>query len=155
MIPPAFLEHQRAARVAYLGSLHERCVRRFRDAALLVGAELAQWPAVQNWPEHRAELGALGPFWTRVCERYNAGVYDPRPDLLRPDDAPDDLFSRFVHWRLWPLLVSDNECTRNVLRATGSLPCRAPAAAGRALAAAMDAWLLHVEMRRPDPGYLT
>jgi len=149
MISDVLIYHQRVARLSYVNSLHELCARRFRDAAMLVGADLEQWPALRRWTEHRADLTHFDAAWKQVCDRYNAELYDPQLDLFLKE-PPDEVFSRFVHWRLWPVLASDNECARNVLRVAGTLPCHNPADAGAALSLALAEWPLQMRMQIPE-----
>lgn len=116
--------HQQAAAIPYLTALHDRCRRRFLQAARLVGADPAQWPHLAGAGVTTSiEMGPLLPFWSVLCDRYRAELFTPQSELFGPRE-PHERFSQFVHWRLWPLLASENECVRNVLRATGTIPAR-------------------------------
>lgn len=140
--------------VQWYGS-DDQCLRRFTDAARLVGADLAQWPSLPSpWSDVRIDLAPLLPFWRSVCERYNRDIHDGQLDLLRDSNAPDVIFSEFIHWRLWPVVVSEHECVRNVLRAVGSLPSRDRLAASNALVAFIADLEFHAAMRPSEPSYL-
>jgi hypothetical protein len=152
MIPEALEVHQRTSLVAYVGSLYETCVRRFRTAALLVGADLRQWPAIDRHMSTTVNLAPFTFFWGRVCERYNREIFDPQCDLW-PPASTEEAFSQFVYWRLWPLMASENECVRNVLRVAGSLPSRSTSQAAQALSVYIDELTFHVDMQPRDPGY--
>lgn len=99
-------------------------------------------------------LAPRGPFWAAVRARYKKGVDDPQPDLLRQGETPEELFSRFVPCRLWPVPLMENGCLRNVLRSSASLQPQDPWSAGRAFAHAMQEWRFHIAMRRPAPGLI-
>jgi len=129
-------EHQRSSAASYLFALHECCRRRFRNAALLVGADTARWPGLDGLEKNPSyDLRPLLSFWTEVVERYNAELFDPQIDLFRGPEAQLDRFSQFIHWRLWPVLAKENEVVRNVLRAAGSLPSKNRSRATSALVA--------------------
>jgi hypothetical protein len=97
-------------------------------------------------------LAAFSPFWGRVCERYNREIFDPQCDLW-PPLAMEEAFSQFVYWRLWPLMASENECVRNILRVAGSLPSRSSTQAAQALVMYMDELTFNVDMQPRNPGY--
>ena len=163
MTSDAFRVHQRTGLVSYVGALAQTCIRRFRDSALLVGADLEQWPMMKNAYSERIDLVRLAPFWTKVCDRYNREIYEPQLSLSLPSKEllrlkeekvrEEDVFSRFIHWRLWPIIASENECVRNVLRAVGFLPSQSPLCAADALAYFVEEMSFHASMYRPDPGY--
>ena len=153
MIPEALEAHQATAMVAYVGALFQTCLRRFRDAALLVGADLRQWPAIERFMSTEVDLAPFSPLWERVCNRYNLDIYDPQCDLLLRSAPVEESFSRFIHWRLWPMVASENECVRNVLRAAGALPCKRDFDAVRALIVHIEGLTFKVEMKPLDPGY--
>jgi hypothetical protein len=154
MIPEAPKAHQATSMVAYVGSLYRTCLHRFRDAALLVGADLRQWPAIDAFMSTEVDLAPFSPFWGRVCDRYNCDICDPQRDLLRRSAPVEESFSQFIHWRLWRMLASENECVRNVLRGAGVLPCNHEFDAVRALIVYIDGLTFTVDMRPLDPGYL-
>ena len=152
MIPETLEVHQRTSLVAYVGSLYNTCVRRFRTAALLVGADLRQWPAIDRYMSTTVSLAPFSPFWGRVCERYNREIFDPQWDLWPPATI-EEAFSQFVYWRLWPLIASENECVRNVLRVAESLPSKSKTQAAHALVVYIDDLTLDVDIEPRDPGY--
>ncbi len=144
--------HQQAAAIAYLTALHDRCRRRFLQAAWLVGADPAQWPHLADaGVTTSVELGALLPFWSVLCDRYRAKLFTPQSELFGPREPQIERFSQFVHWRLWPLLASENECVRNVLRATGTLPARDRTGPAGALVIYMRELRLAADIRPPEP----
>jgi len=153
MIPEGLEAHQATSMVAYVWALHQTCMRRFRGAAILVGADLRQWPAIENFMSTEVDLAPFSLFWGRVCEKYNHDVYDRQCDLLRRTAPAEESFSRFIHWRLWPMLASENECVRNMLRAAKALPCGREFDAVRALIVFIDGLTFEVDMKPPDPGY--
>ena len=101
-------DHQTASMATYVGSLSETCVRRFRESALLVGADLNQWSAIKNFFMERIYPKRLTPFWRQVCLRYNREIYNPqlalslgRKDFMRDgnkDDCEITNFNRFVYF---------------------------------------------------------
>lgn len=155
--------HQTASMVAYVGALAKTCVVRFRDSALLVGADLNQWPPINEFFTRRINLGRLVPFWTQVCFRYNRDVYDPQlaisfaaNDIMNDGSEgirEDVIFTRFIYWRLWPIIASENECVRNVLRSVDFLPSQNPQRAVEALVLYIDEMAFSADIYRPDPGY--
>lgn len=163
MIPLDLNTHQTASMVAYVGALAKTCVVRFRDSALLVGADLNQWPPIKEFFTRRIDLWRLVPFWTQVCFRYNRDVYDPQAavsfaandikNVGREVTREDEAFSRFIHWQLWPIIASENECVRNVLRSVDFLPSKNPQRAVEALVLYIDEMAFSAEIYRPDPGY--
>jgi hypothetical protein len=153
MIPEALEIHERSSLVPYMSSLYDRCVSRFRNAALLVGADLRQWPAMDRYTSSSVDLAPFAVFWERVCKRYNCDVFDSQHDLLRKSADLQTAFSQFIHWRLWPLVASENECARNVLRVAESLPSKSKAQAARALVVYIDDLSFDVDMKPLDQGY--
>lgn len=150
--------------VPYVGALAQTCIRRFRDSALLVGANLEQWPAIKESFSRRIDLTRLAPFWSHVCLRYNRDVYDPQQAIsFVTEDDPikfaresmreDMIFSRFIYWRLWPIIASENECVRNILRSVDFLPSQDPRRAVEALTFYIDEMAFSADIYRPDPGY--
>ena len=116
-------EHQFASRLNYLHSLHDDCLHKFRSAAMLVGADLKQWPNIDRFYDRTVNLSPLTGFWDVVCDRYNREIFNGQRDLFVEDD-PTILFSNFIYYRLWKALVSnrESEVTRNILRAVKTLP---------------------------------
>jgi hypothetical protein len=153
MIPDALETHQRTSLVPYISSLFTRCVARFRSAALLVGADMRQWPAIDRYMSTSVDLAPFADFWARVCNRYNRDVFGSQSDLWQKSADLETEFSQFIHWRLWPLVASENECARNVLRIAGSLPSKSQEQAARALVVYIDDLTFDVDMKPLDPGY--
>lgn len=124
-----------------LPSLVVECVRKFRLACDLVGIDgpLLKKLNIALYDDSFA-LEPLQPAWEVICTRYRQEKFDLNPNFFT-DHREDSLnrWRQFRYWELFPALVSDNECVRNVLRATGLLPTRSvdnasPIAAGSALA---------------------
>jgi hypothetical protein len=144
--------HQQAAAIAYLTALHDLCRRRFLQAARLVGADPAQWPHLaEAGVTTSVELGPLLPFWSVLSDRCRAELFTPQIELFGPREPQIERFSQFVHRCLWPLLASENECVRNVLRATGTLPARDRSGPAGALVIYMRELKLAADIRPPEP----
>jgi hypothetical protein len=135
----ALRAHQYEVAAALLSDLHRRCRLRFIAAARLVGVNLSQWPELlRHGTSTSIDLGPLLPFWDRLCARFEAELFDPQMPLLDAVQPPGRQFDDFVATHLWPAVTAWNECVRNVLRATGSLPSRDRRRAAGALVAVID-----------------
>jgi hypothetical protein len=121
-----------------MSALVDRASSRFIDAARLVGFDLKAYPNLHDINKMRLDLAPLRPLWPIICKRYVEEVYDGQRDLFSPEVGADELFSRFIHWELWPGLVADNENLRNILRTVGLLPCGDPLKAAQALELALE-----------------
>jgi hypothetical protein len=142
---------QQDAAATFLFSLHERCRRRFTNAARLVGADLAQWPSLTViGAREPVDLSPLLPFWDTVRDRYMSEMFDSQMQLFGRAEPQCDQFSQFIHWRLWPRMASEDECVRNVLRVTGSLPSRDPQGASYALITYIAELPFHLTMQPLD-----
>jgi hypothetical protein len=118
-----------------LSSLLQDCIRRFLAAGSLVGLD---GPVFKSLGDARyagnVDLTALFPAWEVICERYRRERFDQQPSLFK-DHRVESLerWGQFLHWELFPHLLRENEFVRNVLRATGLLPCRSQQQATSAL----------------------
>ena len=141
-------EHQFASRLNYLHSLHDDCLQKFRSAALLVGADLTQWPHIDKFYDRTVNLSPLTRFWDTVCERYNREIFDSQRDLF-VEDEPTILFSKFIYHRLWRALVSnrESEVTRNILRAVMTIPSNDHKLAASALVHHIREMQFNIQMR--------
>jgi hypothetical protein len=141
-------EHQFVHRLNYLHYLHDDCLQKFRSAALLVGADLRQWPHIDRFYDRTVNLSPLTGFWDIVCERYNREIFDSQRDFF-VDDEPIILFSEFIYHRLWRVLVSnsESEMTRNILRAVMTIPSNDHKFAASALVHHIREMRFNVQMR--------
>jgi hypothetical protein len=131
----AFARLQHAQAAPALHCLAMSCRRRFLSAAALV--EL-RGPVVDSLRDFGVSQGLdvallLGA-WERVCERYLSERYDPQTSLFQAHDRQvERAWGVFLYQHLLPELVRNDELVRNVLRALGGLPSRAPKAAAEAV----------------------
>jgi hypothetical protein len=163
MIPERLIQHQHFSFESYVGSLARTCIRRFRDAARLVEANLDHWPKLEKANSGRIYVYNLITFWERVCERYNRDVYDPQLILSLPGRelyhmaiehvTEEAIFSQFVHWRLWPIIASENNCCRDVLRAIEALPTKDMKRTVSHLTDYVEDMEFSADICRPEPGY--
>lgn len=121
-------------------------------AARLIGADPAQWPDLVQSAEAKIDLGLLWPFWLVLVDRYNQELFDPQMQLLGEPEPQLTRFSQFIHWRVWPALTGDDECVRNVLRATRALPSRDRQRAAEALVGYAQEMPFADRARVVDPG---
>lgn len=164
MIPERLVHHQQHSFESYMAALVRTCIRRFRDAAYLVEANLDQWPKLEAANSGGIYVYYLIPFWERVCERYNRDVYDPQLKLSLPGReiyhfavehvTEEAIFSQFVHWRLWPIIASENSLCRDVLRAVEALPTKNIQRAVSHLTDYVDDMAFTSEIYRPEQGYV-
>ena len=120
--------------VPNLGSLFDRCRRKFVDAARLVGADLSQWPNLMVvGRETPVDLTELVPVWSELCHRYIAEKSTNQFNLFSETMSARDAFSQHIYWNLWPTLEKEAGVVRSVLRATGALPTKNKAEAGNFL----------------------
>lgn len=126
-------QHDQTSGILY--SLVMSCRERFLRSADLVQlrvpavTELRQFGATE-----RIDVSALIPAWQHLCARYLSECYDPQMSFF--DDHRDRETTRwdqFAYSKLLPMLIGDDEVVRNVLRATGGLPCRARLEAAQCL----------------------
>lgn len=159
MVPNKLIEYQYFSFTSHVGALAQRCIRRFRDAAVLVGVDLSQWPMIENWASHRITFYDMRSFWDVICEKYNKEIYDPQLILSFPTSeiaifpyervGEEDLFSQFVYWKLWPIIVSDNDCVRNLIRVIEYIPSKNPARAAECLVNYVEEMNFCIKMK-PD-----
>lgn len=119
-----------------LSALLQGCVGRFLAAGNLIELDGPVFEA-----HHKARYGryvSLEPLcgvWEIICERYMREQFDPQSSVFK--DHRTELLEKWVqllHWKLFPHLLRENEFVRNVLRATGLLPCRSREGVEEALA---------------------
>ncbi len=108
-----------------LSSLLMDCMRRFLAAASLVDLN---GPIVQRIRDAKysgnVDLAPLFPAWDLICERYRRERFDPQATLFKEHGADVlERWGQFLHWELFPSLLRENEFVRNILRASGLLPC--------------------------------
>ena len=115
--------HQNHSWAAYLGALVDRCARKYKSAASLVGLDLSNYPKLYDYTAHRIDLRPLHEIWPLICVKYNRDIYDAQGELFMGNPAPENLFANYIHWRLWPALTEENEFVCNVLRTIDLLPC--------------------------------
>lgn len=118
-----------------LFALYSLCRRRFLRAVDLL--ELPRdrlGPIASMGGSVPVDLAPLLAPWSLLCRRYREERHEPQIDLFASSaSAPAEAWSRFVHHRLFPALVREDELVRNVLRAVRSIPCRSPSNAAEAL----------------------
>ena len=130
-----------------LSSLLSDCEERFLTAARLL--QIAN-PVTDRIQESKSKggtsLAPLYPMWHVICRRYRREFDGAQPSLFASDSG--DLATKwghFLHRRLFPRLVEEDEFVRNALRAVGLLPSKTPKTE------ASDALAHHVtEMTLPD-----
>lgn len=127
--------HQADGGKAALFALYSLCRRRFlRAMDLLEQPRDRAGPLVRLGQTDPVDLAPLWPAWQELCRRYRDELYDPQTDLFAPTTSdPAQSWERFVHHRLFPTLVRDDELVRNLLRALGGLACRSPSDAAHAI----------------------
>ncbi len=69
------------------------------------------------------------------------------------DDCEITNFNRFIYWRLWPIIASEKECVRNILRAIDFLPNSNQQRAADALVLYVEEMKFNIDMYNPSPGY--
>lgn len=118
-----------------LSHLVQRCQQRFLRAADLVHL---RGPVIERI--RRATAGAgldltpLLPVWQLICERFRHERFDPQMPLFgHHNEEIVERWSQFLYGELFPILLREDECVRNVLRALELLPNQAPATAVAAL----------------------
>ena len=128
-------QHQWDAKLLYLDALAQRCRRRFMEAAVLVGADVAQWPDLRRigGPRVNCDVGHLIPFWDELCALYMAKFADlqlsmhelmENNSVTKPDT--EAVFSQWIYWQMWPRMTEDDGLVRAVLRAVRCLPSENP-----------------------------
>lgn len=121
-----FAAYQKAHACEALSWLANDCIKRYLAAARLVGLQGA---IADRIAEARCkggqDLTPLLTVWDAVCERYRDERFDAQESLFEAHDAEVRReWSEFVHWKLFPRLLREDEFVRNVLRALRLLPCR-------------------------------
>jgi hypothetical protein len=116
---------QREDRREALFSLLENCIMKYLLAASLVGVGGPIIERIRNAKcKGKVDLAPLLPAWELISERYRRERFDPQPGLFKEHGADVlERWAKFLHWELFPSLLSENEFVRNVLRASGLLPC--------------------------------
>ena len=144
-------KHQWDAKLFYLDALARRCRRRFIEAAVLIGADLEQWPDLGRigGPRVNCDVGHLIPFWDELCAHYVTKFEQMQTSMLNimEDNAagvltPEAIFSQWIHWQMWPRMTEDDGVVRAVLRAVRCLPSRNPERAAEYL----SIYLEHLEL---------
>ena len=118
-----------------LPALLRQCMRRFRLAGNLVGIAGPIFKKLRD-AEHEGhvDLTPLYPAWRVTCDRYRRERFNLQPSLFKEHgDEARELWGQFLYWELFPHLLREDEFVRNVLRATGLLPCRTQQQAASAL----------------------
>lgn len=146
MICLELAQYQQDQSVHALFSLAMSCRRRFLLAADLVEMRGPAMKKLRIFGQlERIDLAPLLPAWRCLCDRYLSSHYNPQLSLF--EDRRSQIITeweQFVYHKLFPTLIRSDELVRNVLRALGGLPCRAPEQA----AASVHQHLL--EMTLPD-----
>jgi len=125
--------HQKESWAAYLGTLVDICARKYLAAADLVNLDLFDHPKLYDYKNQRINLFPIQNIWEPVCIKYNRYHSGEQGDIFIGMDAPEILFSNYIHWKLWPALTEDNEFVRNILRAVDILISTDPSGAAEAL----------------------
>jgi hypothetical protein len=128
-------QFQYEERIQVLSSLVTQCRDRYLRSAALVELDSDAVERVRALTyEARVDLTPLIGPWVLLCERYRDIKYSPQIPLL-PDRAVGEpmRWTNFVHQRLLPQLIQDDELVRNVLRVLGGLPCASRAEAAVAI----------------------
>lgn len=131
-----FEQLQAAEAPQVLGALLAECRQRYVDAARLVAVENHEVEAVRKrWHAGQANLWPLLPAYSFIAKHYIERYFTPQ-DLLfpTPGQAEDAKWSRYLSWRVKPLLLDDPAFVRLALQAACLLPsARDPQADGTLL----------------------
>ena len=110
--------------------LYQRCQHRFVRAAELLEINDPEIHRIKDF--RQPDLHALINMYETLCSRYVAEVYTQQMDFFKSKD-PVRLWRNYFYDDLAPRLVARDDVVRNVLKATGVLPCSDPLAAMKAL----------------------
>ena len=125
---------QRDGAATNLHSLFMSCRARFLNAARLLEIRSAALEGLLDYRSKVIDLAPLLGMYNVICDRYADSFFSPQGNLFpEPADAEDAKWGRYFYQTLKPSLLGEDQFVRNVLRATGALPCREPEFAREAL----------------------
>ncbi len=115
-----------------LSYLIMECRRKFLRGAELVEVRSVVIERLTHFGYKDLEdLDQLNPAWDCLCNRFMKERFDPQMLLFEDHDkAMKKSWGEFIYWEICPKLLEDDEVVRNILRASGGLPCKSKQNAG-------------------------